>query len=115
MHCFKGSSSLSLIRRLGRPAILTLHDETDKDFYAVLTGFASHGATLRAGEVSQTVPLAALEKVWRGDFATLWRAPPGYVSAIADGASGPVANWLVVQLAKLNGEPPAGKPPGDAR
>ena len=115
VHCFKGSISLSLIRRLGRPAILRLHDENDKDYYAVLTGLTSQSATLRAGDVSQTLPLAALEKIWRGDFATMWRAPPGYVGAVADSNAGPAASWLAVQLATLNGEPhPAEKPPGGA-
>ena len=52
VHCFKGSSiSLSLIRRLGRPAILTLQDENERDSYAVLTGLTSQSATLRAGDV----------------------------------------------------------------
>jgi len=115
VHCFKGSSTLSLIRRLGRPAILTLRDENDKNFYAVLTGLTSQNATLRAGDVSQTLPLATLEKMWRGDFATLWRAPPGYAGAVVDRTSGPAATWLAVQLARLNGEPqPAATSPGDA-
>ena len=109
VHCFKGSSSLSLLRRLGRPAILTLRDDADKDAYAVLTGLTKQSATLRVGGVSQTVPVATLEKMWRGDFATLWRAPPGYVNAMADGNSGPMASWLALQLAKLHGEPPPGE------
>jgi general secretion pathway protein A len=70
----------------------------------VLTGLTNQNATLLAGGASHTVSVAALEKMWRGDFATFWRAPPGYVDTIAEGNAGPVANWLAVQLARLRGE-----------
>ncbi len=106
VHCFKGNSSLAFLRRLARPVILTLNGDADRDGYAVLTGLTAQSATLRAGGESHTVPLATLEKMWQGEFATFWRAPPGYVNTIVEGQSGPVANWLAVQLAKLHGEPP---------
>ena len=56
---------------------MTLHAE-DGPAYAVLTGLSDDAATLRIGGAAQTVPLGALAQVWRGDFATFWRAPPGY-------------------------------------
>src|SRR5690606_12127864 len=64
---------------------------------------------LRMGTRSQTVPLSELSQVWRGDFATFWRGPPGYAGKLAPGQSGPAADRLAAQLAISRGErPPAG-------
>mgnify|MGYP000665026431 CR=1 FL=1 len=60
-------------------------------------------ATLRAGGVEQTVTLRALAARWRGDFATLWRVPPGYTGRLVDNERGPVVTWTARQLAA--GEP----------
>ena len=105
VQCFKSGSTLALIRQLGRPGILTLQGEGDKPVYAVLTGLTAQAATLRMGGVSQTVSLVSLAQLWRGEFATFWRAPEGYRKVIADGSAGPLVDRLAAQLAKLQGEP----------
>ena len=103
--CFKSGSTLALIRQLGRPGILTLQGDNEKPVYAVLAGLTAQAATLRMGGVSQTVSLVSLAQLWRGDFATLWRAPEGYRSVVTDGSAGPLVDQLAAQLAKLQGEP----------
>ena len=115
VQCFRGNSGLALVRKLGRPAILTLHDDNDKVAYAVLTGLTPQGAVLRAGGVAQTVSLVSLARLWRGDFATFWRVPPGYRSRLVEGQAGPAVDWLATRLAKAQGgPPPAEKPRFDA-
>jgi general secretion pathway protein A len=116
VQCFRSpSSTLALIRQLDRPGILTLRDEADRPVYAVLTGLTNQNATLRIGEVAQTISLVSLATLWRGDFATFWRSPPGYAGKVADGGAGPVATWIGTQLATLRGPSPAGgEAPGDA-
>jgi general secretion pathway protein A len=105
VQCFKSpSSSLALIRQLGRPGIVTLHDDDDRPVYALLTGLGEQGATLRIGGVTQTVSLASLAEIWRGDFSTFWRAPPGYPKK--SGAGEPLADWLAARLATLQGVTP---------
>lgn len=106
LQCFKSDGGLALIRQLSRPSMLTLYDDAGKPAYAVLVGLSSHTATLRAGGVTQGVSLLSLSKVWRGEFATLWRVPPGYQNKWFAGQGGPVVDWLALQVAKLNGEPP---------
>jgi general secretion pathway protein A len=106
LQCFRiPSSSLALIRQLDRPGILMLHDASDRPVYALLTGLTNDTATLRIAGVSQTVSLVSLASLWHGDFATFWRAPPGYSGKIVETGSGPAADWLGTQLAKLRGEP----------
>jgi general secretion pathway protein A len=105
VHCFRSSRGLGLIRQLGRPGILTLSDESGRSVYALLTGLTAQSATLRMGGVQQTVSLGTLTKVWRGDFATLWRAPAGYLQSIVDGNTGPLVDGLAAHLASAQGEP----------
>ncbi|WP_366481286.1 AAA family ATPase, partial [Aquabacterium sp.] len=105
VHCFRSSRGLGLIRQLDRPGFLTLNDETGHATYALLTSLDKQSATLSMGGVTKTVPLATLLKVWRGDFATFWRAPPGYLQSIVDGNAGPLVDTLVTRLAIAQGEP----------
>jgi len=105
VQCFRTpSSSLALIRQLDRPGILMLRDDSDRPVYALLTGLTNDTATLRMAGVSQTISLVSLATLWRGDFATFWRAPPGYNGKLIDAGSGPVATWLATQLTTLRGE-----------
>ena len=104
-------TSLALIRQLGRPGIVTLRGEGGSAF-ALLTGLDARNATLRMGSTARTVPLATLADLWRGDFATLWRTPPGYERRVAEGDIAPLADWLGTQLAVWRGEPaPTGGDP----
>ena len=116
LQCFRQSMvTLALIRQLGRPGIVSLREGDDQVSYALLTGLDADRAALRADGQAYTVPLSALAERWRGDFATLWRTPPGYARPPADGDEGPVIEWLALKLAALRGEPaPSGRPVLDA-
>ncbi|HEV7914392.1 MAG TPA: AAA family ATPase [Albitalea sp.] len=116
LQCFKTpATTLALIRALGRPGFVTVHDAQGKPAYALLTGLTAQQATLRSGGVTHTVSLATLADSWRGDFATFWRAPPGYGRRPGDGESGPAVDWLALKLASLRGEAPATRPAMDAQ
>jgi general secretion pathway protein A len=115
LQCFKSDGGLALIRQLGRPSVLTLYDDAGKPAYAVLVGLTNQSASLRAGTMTQTVSLLALSRQWRGEFATLWRAPQGYQNKVTSGTTGPAVDWLAVQLAKVHGDlQPAGRQKFDA-
>lgn len=104
LQCFRRSADLTLVRQLGRPGIVTLHDESDRPAYALLTGLGDKHATLRMGEVSQRISLVSLSKIWRGEFATLWRLPPGNTARFDRGQKGTAVDWLGASLAKAAGE-----------
>lgn len=106
LQCFRSTSTtLALIRQLDRPGILTLRDADDKPVYALLTGLTNNSATLRLGNTPQTISLVSLATLWRGEFATLWRAPPGYTGRVVDAGSGTMAAWVGTQLAALQRQP----------
>lgn len=109
VECFRSTSSnLALIRQLARPGIISVRDENDKTGFAVLTGLGTQTATLSTGGPAQTVSLATLASVWKGDYATFFRVPPGYVNKVVDTDHGPMAEWLSAQLAKVEGTPQGG-------
>jgi general secretion pathway protein A len=103
LHCFSKNLNLALIRELGRPGVLTLDAGTAAPSYAVLTALTRDSATLRAAGTEQTVTLAALAARWQGDFATLWRAPPGYTARAGSSASGETLQWIAKGLATASG------------
>ncbi|MED5622107.1 AAA family ATPase [Ideonella sp. BN130291] len=108
VQCFRSTAgSLALIHQLDRPGILTLHDDragAPRPAYALLLGFNAQGAVLRTADGPRTVSLGRLAQLWRGDFATFWRAPPTYPGKPAEAAGGALADWLAARLAQLPGE-----------
>ena len=110
VRCYKSASTLDFVRKLGRPGIVDLRDDSGHTVYALLTGLSAQTATLKMGEVTQTVSLVSFAKLWQGDFATYWRVPQGYGGSVVEGDSGPIVEHLATQLASLAGEPaPTGK------
>jgi general secretion pathway protein A len=110
VQCFSRPMTLALIRQLARPGIVTLDAASGRPSYALLTALTADSATLRAGDGEQTVTLAALAARWRGEFATLWRSPPGYNNRIGDGQGGPVVDWIATTLTAFDGAPPPSGP-----
>jgi general secretion pathway protein A len=108
LRCYRGDGGFAALRRLGRPAVLTLYDEDGKSFYAVIDGLADASAWLRAGAIKQKVSLVVLARYFRGEFVTLWRTPSDLDRSIALGDRGPAVDWIAEQLAKLNNTEAAG-------
>jgi general secretion pathway protein A len=101
--CFRGRGGLAEVRQLDRPGIVRLVDARGRTAHALLTAFNGEQATLGIGGVATTVPLAELARVWRGEFATFWRAPPGYregdITSTAAGSA-----WLAQRLTASDGQ-----------
>lgn len=105
LQCYRGKGGLAPIRLLDRPVLLPLADAAGRQVHVVLLGVDDGLATLRLGDGRLVrVPMVELARDWRGDFATLWRAPPGYregqvVGAADDG----LGRWLDERLARVDG------------
>ena len=84
---------------------------------ALITGMAGDSVILQAGEQRWRLSLSALADLWRGEFATLWRTPPGHSGRLVDGLEGPAALWLGERIASLQaqGRVPASASGLDAR
>ncbi|HEY2559960.1 MAG TPA: AAA family ATPase [Caldimonas sp.] len=110
LRCLRIRGGIASIRQLDRPGVLRLVDERGRVAHALLIGAGGDQATLNLGGADVMVPLAELARVWRGDFATFWRAPLTYREG--DVATGTVegAAWVAERLAAIDGG--AGLAPG---
>ncbi|MBK1689068.1 ExeA family protein [Rubrivivax gelatinosus] len=96
LACWRTKTGLAQVRDLGRPGLLTLHGSDGRSGVVLLTGLDSEHATLAFADGGQaTVDLATLATLWRGEFATLWRPPPGWGSP---GDPTVLAAWLDERL-----------------
>jgi general secretion pathway protein A len=105
VRCSKFVSTLPLLKNLARPGVVGLRDANGRTVSVVLVGLGPTTATVHAGAQTLVARTSAFANVWRGDFGTLWRVPPGYVTAIGPGASGPAVDRLATQLALLDKQP----------
>ncbi|MHB8949268.1 MAG: ExeA family protein [Rhodoferax sp.] len=106
LQCYRSKQlSLPQLRQLGRPGILSLQGENGVPVYALLVGLGEQSATLQLEGRLQRVRLVTLGRLWRGDFATFWRVPPGYVAGLPEGSRGPAIDKLATQLARADGGP----------
>ncbi len=102
LQCFRSRGGLAPIRQLGRPGVLKLVDERGRAAQVLLTGLSDDSAMLTIAGVERPVPLAHLARLWRGEFATFWRAPRGYTEA--DGGGPALGGWLAQRLSGLDGQ-----------
>jgi general secretion pathway protein A len=111
LQCYRTDRlTLAGLRQLDRPGIVTLRQAQGSGL-ALVTALTGDTATLQAGGQRWRMPITALADIWRGDFATLWRTPPGQTSRLVDGRTGPAADWLGERIAGLQA---AGKLPPSA-
>jgi len=102
LQCFRISRmTLNGLRQLDRPAALTLRLPGQARGWALLTAMTSDTATLQVGNQRWLMPLTALADIWRGEYTTLWRLPPGQQGRLGNGNSGPAGVWATQQLERL--------------
>ncbi|QAU35185.1 ExeA family protein [Janthinobacterium sp. 17J80-10] len=105
VHCHTSTGGLAELRLLNRPAILKLQDDKQRRHHALLTGLSDTKAELRfpGSEQDREVDLKTLQKHFKGEFVTFWRAPPGYSGKISPGHTGETVDWLSAQLSRIDG------------
>ena len=96
--CWRGGDGLGTVRQLDRPGLLVLRDPAGHTLYAELVALADDRVTLQAGSARWVLSLGALAPVWRGEFATLWRAPPGWRLPVESTPPAPALAWLQGEL-----------------
>lgn len=103
LQCYRSSTGLGLIRQLDRPGVLRLVDERGRVAHVLLVALAGDTATLDFGGTELTLPLMQLARVWRGEFATYWRAPAAYRLGDIARADSDLGQWLLQQLSGIDG------------
>ncbi|MDZ7590768.1 MAG: AAA family ATPase [Rubrivivax sp.] len=89
---------LPVVRQLDRPGIVTLRAGNGRPVWALLVGLREDEVTLQAGAQRFRLTLPALAAVWRGEFATFWRAPAGWREGAKVAADPVLGHWVTRQL-----------------
>jgi general secretion pathway protein A len=105
LRCYQSNKGFAELRQLDRPAILSLRDQANHIYYALITGLTDTQANLLIDGATYPFNLIALAHHFQGDFMTIWRVPSGYREKIHIGDQGEDVDWIVSNLAKLNGTP----------
>jgi general secretion pathway protein A len=91
------------LRQLARPGILRLRLADAATAHAVVISLTNESATLLVNGSLRTVRLAALLRMWDGNYATYWRAPAGYKPLQQGGSDSSFFESLARQLAQIDG------------
>ena len=113
LSCLYRRGSLGILKKLDRPAVLTLTDDRGDNHYAVVSGIGDSGVRLRFGDVETTYPVDEVAELWFGQYMLIWRPPMGIAGAIRPGTRSPAVSWLRESLAALSGEESADGGAGD--
>ncbi len=105
LFCLFQRGSLSQLRSLDRPVILTLRDQSSIQHQVVLSGLGKHYAILNIGGDEHRVSLSQLGDYWFGEYLLLWRPESGEVKAFFPGMRDPAVRWIRASLAAIQGKP----------
>ncbi len=100
--CLSQRGSISSLRQLDRPAILTLTDSRGASHRVVLTALQGDRALLSIAGVAVSHPVAAVANAWFGQYLLFWRPPNGRSMALALGAQDGNVVWLRQSLAAID-------------
>jgi general secretion pathway protein A len=75
VFCLRARGTFDSLAAIGRPVLLHLRVE-NHEAWAELLGLDAVKARLRLGDAVVDVPRVALQRVWSGEYAALWRTPP---------------------------------------
>ncbi len=101
LSCLESSAKLPELRELNRPVIVQLNTE-----YFTLAQILDDTFTVIAGSDQFNLTQAEFESNYDGIARMLWRMPPAYQAPLKKNDSGAAVDWLVVQLAMIEGHSP---------
>ena len=111
LRCLRNSGvTLAQLRQMDRPGLLALQLGAGPARWVRLQALGAGQVQLARAGQTVSLPLAEFSRLWRGDFATLWRPPVGYADTLQAGARGPAVDALAQALAGMLQMPPP--PPG---
>ncbi len=103
LACLNFRGSWNALRKLDRPAILNVQDESGTSHRIVLVAVNGDSAEVSIGGVRVTHSAYAIADAWHGQSVLLWRPPTGTPVSLAPGYDGPEVLWLRQSLADIDG------------
>jgi general secretion pathway protein A len=93
LYCLRGRASLDKLSALGRPVLLHL-DDNGSTAWAVLLGADAVQVRLWLGGGRFDTDRLAFERLWKGEYAAIWRGPGFLSPPPVPGDSGPAVDWI---------------------
>jgi len=107
---FQEHGSIAELRRIDRPAVLTLTGPDARAYPVVIRGLSYDTAELTVRGERIEIPLAELAQHWYGDHLLLWRPATRTGADLRPGMRDEGVVWLRESLARIRGEPPPAEP-----
>jgi general secretion pathway protein A len=99
LGCLQHDGNLASLIALDRPAMLELWRAGEAaPRHLALTGIEEGTPRVRFGGEPRLLPMAVLERYWRGRATVLWQLPPSWSGALSRGDRGPGVRWLRSRL-----------------
>jgi general secretion pathway protein A len=104
LRCLHGKGTWNNLRRLDRPATLTLVDEVGEKHYVVLAQLKGEVAHLDVDGQPYRFLLSEIDRYWFGEYVLLWQPIDPSLEVIRPGMSGPTVAWVAQQLDRFDGQ-----------
>ena len=105
LYCLFQRGSLSQVRSLDRPVILTLRDSGSNEHQLVLAGLDDEQAILAIGQQEYRIPSEELGRYWFGEYLLVWRPETGEVKSYFPGMRDENIPWIRSSLSAIQGQP----------
>jgi len=105
LYCLFQRGSLSQVRSLNRPVILTLRDRNGQQHQVVLAGLANDTASITVAGSVHDIGTAELGEYWYGQYLVLWQPQIDKLKQFVPGMRDADVRWLRQSLAEIQGEP----------
>jgi general secretion pathway protein A len=106
LECLAQRGTLAQLRRLNRPAIVSLVAPDGTEHQVVVAQLRDATARVEIGGRTYEADLNELQRYWFGDFLILWRPPLPMARTLSPGMRGAEVRWLRQGLLQVRGEPP---------
>ena len=101
LDCLVRKDSLDKLRKMNRPAILTLYGGDGTPFHVVMTQLKHDRALFIMGGKQYELALSTVASHWFGEYLLLWQRPPIRHELLKPGQMGDAVDWLAETLQKL--------------
>jgi len=103
LHCWFQKGSINQVKRLNRPAILTLIGSDGEQYQIVVKSLEEETAAIAISGETLNVSLVDLSRYWYGDYLILWRPGTQLGNDFMPGMEDVGVRWLKESLAIITG------------
>jgi general secretion pathway protein A len=105
LYCLFQRGSLSQVKNMNHPVILTLRDQDSQQHQVVLSGLKNGIASIAVADAVYEVGAAELGDYWFGEYLLLWKPQIDDLKQFVPGMRDSDVRWLRQSLAEIQGEP----------